>query len=128
MGWGRVGVVAVGLVAIVSLGGCAVAPAVADKTVLVVQIVPGAEWVEPQLESSAGVTSIPLTVPGATNAAYRCDAYPSCWADAIIDHSWVQVSGVTKDLPDAPVKLTKSLTALATYRGTKWLTMTTGDV
>jgi hypothetical protein len=83
---------------------------------LVVQIVPGAEWVEPQLESSAGVTSVPLTVPGATDAAYRCDSN-SCWADAIIDHSWVQLSGVTNSLPDAQAKLTRALTALAAYRG-----------
>ena len=85
---------------------------------LIVQIVPGAEWVEPQLESSAGVTSIPLTVPGATGAAYRCDSYPRCWADAIIDHSWVQVAGISSNLPDEKAKLTKALTALAAYRGT----------
>ena len=88
-----------------------------NQGMVVVQVLPGAEWIWPQLESSAGVTSTPLTVPGATGAAYRCDTYPRCWADAIIDHSWVQVSGVTNDLPDANNKLTKALTALAAYRG-----------
>ena len=37
-----------------------------NQDMLIVQIVPGGEWVWPQLEASPGVTSTPLTVPGVT--------------------------------------------------------------
>ena len=90
-----------------------------NQDMLVVQIVPGGEWVLPQLETSPGVTSTPLTVPGATAAAYRCDTYPRCWADAIIDHSWVQISGTSNGIPGIQDKMTKALTALAAYAASK---------
>ena len=44
-----------------------------NEGMLIVQALPGAEWIWSQLESSAGVTSTPLTVPGRTGAAYRFD-------------------------------------------------------
>ncbi|WP_426520649.1 hypothetical protein ACPPVQ_08740 [Diaminobutyricibacter sp. McL0618] len=91
----------------------------ANEGTLVVQIVPSGEWVLPQLESSPGVMSTPLTVSGATASTYRCAADRGCWADAIIDHSWVQVSGTSTVLPDEQVKLTKAITALAAYAASK---------
>ena len=91
----------------------------ANQGTLIVQVLPGAEWVWPQLEKATGVTATALTVPGATAAAYRCETGTSCWADAIIDHSWVHVSTTSTVLPDAQGKLTAALTALAAYRGAK---------
>lgn len=86
-----------------------------NQGMLIVQIVPGSGWVESRLASEAGVTSTPLTVPGATAAAYRCDTASNCWADAIIDHSWVQLNVVMSGIPDVQARLTKALTALAAY-------------
>ncbi|NEN04303.1 hypothetical protein G3T36_00300 [Diaminobutyricibacter tongyongensis] len=90
-----------------------------NQDMLIVQIVPGGEWVLPELESSPGVTSTPMTVPGATAAAYRCDGYPRCWADAIIDHSWVQLSGTSNNIPGIQEKMAKAFTALAAYAASK---------
>ncbi len=90
-----------------------------NQDMLIVQIVPGGEWVWPQLEASPGVTSTPLDVPVATAAAYRCDNSSRCWADAIIDHGWVQITGTSNNIPDVQNKLAKALTALAGYAASK---------
>ncbi|AYG03510.1 hypothetical protein [Gryllotalpicola protaetiae] len=58
------------------------------------EVVRGADWVWPYLGKTPDTTSTAVVVPGATQAAYRCqqvDSSKYCWADAIVDGSWVQL-------------------------------------
>jgi hypothetical protein len=85
---------------------------------LAVHVVPGAEWIWSQLLTAPTVTSTRITVPGATDAYYRCDTgNGTCWADALVNHTWIQVSLATKNTAGDVDALIKALTELAAYSG-----------
>lgn len=89
-----------------------------NNALLISQIVPGAEWAWPLLAAQPDVTSIAMTVPGADAAFYRCQAgTSSCWADALVNHSWIQAT-LTSSATDHPVDvLTRALADLASFKG-----------
>jgi hypothetical protein len=88
-----------------------------NPALVVAQVVPGAEWIWNQLAAVPNVTSTKISVPRATAAYYRCDAHGYCWADAMADHSWIQVTLTNSNSPGEEATLTKALTDLSAFNG-----------